>query len=54
MQVRPYDRIAFLPKEFVLFYYFFILFYFILFIFLFFEIHGQLVDENAFENDLVS
>ena len=39
MQVRPYDKKAFLPEGFILFH--------------FLKIHDQLVDGNAFENDLV-
>ena len=40
VQVRPYDKKAFLPEEFVFFH--------------FLKTPDQLVDENAFENDLVS
>ena len=40
VQVQPYDKKAFLPEE--------------LYFFHFHKFPDQLVDENAFENDLVS
>ena len=43
VQVRPYNKKAFLPEEFVRSYFFHFL-----------KISELLMDENAFENDLVS